>query len=111
MFRDVSGLVGRAYGSRLSGKMGEFSQIDLATEMERRIMARTRLHRFIEQLSPETVPAKHHNLLLAKLIEIERGLAVNGPAVGLAVTLDGADLAYRYRRRKLLPMRANLKFS
>ncbi len=33
------------------------------------------------------------------------GQVVNGPAVGLAVTLDGADLAYRYWRRKLLPLR------
>ena len=53
--------------------MGEFSDIELAVEMERRIMARTDFRRFIEQLSPETVPAKHHNLLLAKLIEIEHG--------------------------------------
>ena len=36
--------------------MGEFSDIELATEMERRITARTDLHRFAEALVIEAAP-------------------------------------------------------
>jgi predicted phage terminase large subunit-like protein len=45
----------------------------LAKEYRRRVAARTDLRQFISQVSPDTVPARHHHLLLDKLEALHRG--------------------------------------